>query len=53
MQHLHQYRHGLLDFNDVAEIGLSFVGKTMFMSVRDIQSNIWMAERKAATAPGR
>jgi Tol biopolymer transport system component len=51
--HLHQFRHSLLDFPDVADIGLSIAGKTMFLAVREIQSNIWLAERKAPTAPGR
>lgn len=46
--HLHQYRHSLLDFGDVADIGLSLAGKTMLLAVREIQSNIWLAERKAA-----
>lgn len=51
--HLHQYRYSLLDFNDVADIGLSLAGKNMFLSIREIQSNIWLAERKppAARAP--
>jgi Tol biopolymer transport system component len=45
--HLHTFRHSLLDFNDVAEIGLSLAGKNMFLAIREIQSNIWLAERKA------
>lgn len=44
--HLHQFRHTLLDFRDVAEIGLSVAGKTMYLAVREIESNIWLAERK-------
>jgi eukaryotic-like serine/threonine-protein kinase len=44
--HLHQFRHGLLDFNEVADIGLSVAGNRMFLAVREIQSNIWLAERK-------
>jgi eukaryotic-like serine/threonine-protein kinase len=45
--HLHQFRHGLLDFNEVADIGLSVAGNRMFLAVREILSNIWLAERKA------
>lgn len=44
--HLHQYRHSLLDFSDVADIGLSVAGRTMYLSVREMQSNIWLADRK-------
>lgn len=44
--HLHQYRHSLLDFGDVADIGLSLAGKTMLLAVREIQANIWLAERR-------
>jgi Tol biopolymer transport system component len=46
--HLHQYRHSLLDFGDVADIGLSVAGKTILLAVRDIQANIWLAERRPA-----
>lgn len=45
--HLHQFRYSLLDITDVAEIGLSLAGKSMFLSVREIRSNIWLAEREA------
>ena len=51
--HLHQFRHGLLDFNEVADIGLSVAGNRMFLAVREIQSNIWLAERKAAVPAAR
>ena len=51
--HLHQFRHSLLDFNDVADIGLSVAGKRMFLAVREIQSNIWLAERKTMAATPR
>jgi Tol biopolymer transport system component/predicted Ser/Thr protein kinase len=44
--HLHQYRHSLLDFGDVADIGLSLAGKTILLAVREIQANIWLAERR-------
>lgn len=44
--HLHQFRHSLLDFGDVADIGLSIAGKSMYLAVREIQSNIWLAEPK-------
>ncbi len=43
--HLHQFRHGLLDFSEVADIGLSVAGNRMFLAIREIQSNIWLAER--------
>jgi Tol biopolymer transport system component/tRNA A-37 threonylcarbamoyl transferase component Bud32 len=45
VHHLHQFRHSLLEFSDVADIGLSVSGTTMYLSVREIQSNIWLAER--------
>jgi hypothetical protein len=48
--HLHQYRHSLLDFGDVADIGLSLAAKTMLLAVREIQANIWLAERKPLQA---
>jgi eukaryotic-like serine/threonine-protein kinase len=51
--HLHQFRHSLLDFNDVAEIGLSLAGSKMFLAVREIQSNIWLAERNTSVQPAR
>jgi eukaryotic-like serine/threonine-protein kinase len=38
--HLHEYRHNLIDFGDVADIGLSLAGKTIFLAVREIQANI-------------
>jgi len=44
--HLHVYRHSLLDFSDVADVGLSMAGRKMFLAVRDIRANIWLAERK-------
>jgi Tol biopolymer transport system component len=47
VHHLHQYRQSLLDFNDVADIGLSLAGKTLVFAVREIQANIWLAERKS------
>jgi Tol biopolymer transport system component len=46
VHHAHQYRQSLLDFNDVADIGLSLAGKTLILAVREIQANIWLAERK-------
>jgi serine/threonine protein kinase len=52
VHHLHQFRHSLLDFGDIADIGLSVLGKSMFLSVREIESNIWLAERKT-DAPTR
>ncbi|HXB72552.1 MAG TPA: protein kinase [Candidatus Acidoferrales bacterium] len=48
--HLHQYRRSLGDFGDVADIGLSLAGKTMLLAVREIQANIWLAERKPLPA---
>jgi serine/threonine protein kinase len=51
--HLHQFRHSLLDFSDVAEIGLSLAGNRMFLAIREIQSNIWLAERKTQVGTAR
>jgi hypothetical protein len=53
IHHFHQFRHSLLDFNDVADIGLSVAGKNMFLAVREIQSNIWLAERKPLAQPAK
>jgi serine/threonine protein kinase len=53
VHHLHQFRHNLLDFGDVADIGMSVAGKTMYLAVREIQSNIWLAERKPPVQAGR
>jgi eukaryotic-like serine/threonine-protein kinase len=52
-RHLHQYRYSLLDFRDVAEVGLSLAGRTMFLSIREIQANIWLAERKPLAQQAR
>jgi hypothetical protein len=53
VQHFHQFRHSLLDFGDVADIGLSLAGRRIFVAVREIQSNIWLAERKALVEGAR
>jgi len=45
MQHFHSYRRTLLNINDPADIGLSIAGKKMFLAEREMQSNIWLAER--------
>jgi Tol biopolymer transport system component len=50
VDHFHQYRQSLVDFGDVADIGLSVSGKTLTLALREIQANIWIAERKAAGA---
>ncbi|HET8550066.1 MAG TPA: hypothetical protein VFL57_18780, partial [Bryobacteraceae bacterium] len=47
VRHFHQFRNNLLDFGDVANIGLSVAGNTMFIAIREIQSNIWLAERQS------
>ena len=46
VRHFHQFRHSLLDFNDVADIGLSVAGRNLYLALREIQSNIWLAEKK-------
>jgi eukaryotic-like serine/threonine-protein kinase len=46
VKHFHQFRHSLLDYNDVADIGFSVAGNNMFLAIREIQSNIWLAERQ-------
>lgn len=51
--HLHQFRHDLLDFSEVADIGLSVAGNRMFLAVREIQSNIWLAARSAPVLAAR
>jgi Tol biopolymer transport system component len=44
VRHFHAFRHGLLDFGDVADIGLSVHGSTMFLAARELLANIWLAE---------
>jgi serine/threonine protein kinase len=49
--HLHQFRYSLLDFEDPADVGLSITGNTMVLAVREIQSNVWLAERRGRARP--
>jgi Tol biopolymer transport system component len=44
--HMHQVRHNLIDIPDVAAIGLSVAGGQMFYSSFELQSNVWLAERR-------
>jgi len=46
VQHFHQARHNLVDFGDVGQIGLSVTKDRMFFAMREIRSNIWVAERQ-------
>jgi hypothetical protein len=48
VQHLHQFRYNLNDV-DPAAIGLSLAGNSMFYASFELQSNVWLAERRAAT----
>ena len=50
-RHFHQARYNLIDFGDTAEIGLSLAANQMFFSMREIQSNIWLAERHPNKTP--
>ncbi len=47
-QHLHQFRYNLNDV-DPAAIGLSLAGNHMFYATFELQSNVWLAQRRAAT----
>ena len=44
--HMHQIRYNLNDVADVAAIGLSVAGGQMFYASFELQSNIWLAERR-------
>jgi hypothetical protein len=48
--HMHQIRYNLEPIPDTASIGLSLGGGQMFYASFELQSNIWMAERRQ---PGR
>jgi hypothetical protein len=50
-RHFHTYRQSLLSMNDPADIGLSISGRKMFLAVREILSNIWLAERTRPQGP--
>jgi eukaryotic-like serine/threonine-protein kinase len=43
--HMHQLRYNLNDV-DVAQIGLSLANGGMFYASTDLQSNVWLAERR-------
>jgi eukaryotic-like serine/threonine-protein kinase len=45
-QHMHQTRYSLEPIPDVAAIGLSVAGGQMFYASFELQSNIWLAERR-------
>jgi Tol biopolymer transport system component len=45
-QHVHQTRSSLEPIADVAMIGLSVAGGQMFYASFELQSNIWLAERR-------
>jgi Tol biopolymer transport system component/predicted Ser/Thr protein kinase len=46
VHHSHQTRYSLEPIPDVAQIGLSVAGGQMFFASFELQSNIWMAERR-------
>jgi hypothetical protein len=48
--HVHQIRYNLTDVIDVASIGLSVAGGQMFYASFELQSNIWLAERRDRAA---
>ena len=45
--HMHQTRYSLEPIADVASIGLSVAAGQMFYASYELQSNIWLAERRA------
>ena len=44
--HLHQIRYNLEPIEDVATVGLSVAGGHMFYAAFELQSNVWLAERR-------
>ncbi len=47
VRHFHVARQNLSEFGDPAEVGLSFAGNRMFFAMREMQTDIWLAERIA------
>ncbi len=48
--HLHQIRYNLEPIGDVAAVGLSMAGGYFFYAAFELQSNVWLAERRQARA---
>ncbi len=44
--HMHQIRYNLEPIEDVAKVGLSVAGGHMFYAAFELQSNVWLAERR-------
>jgi len=44
--HLHQIRYNLEPIGDVASVGLSATGGHLFYAAFELQSNVWLAERR-------
>jgi eukaryotic-like serine/threonine-protein kinase len=48
--HMHQFRYNLDDIGDPAAVGLSIANGQMFYAAFEMQSNVWLAERKEPAA---
>jgi hypothetical protein len=48
--HVHEVRYDLEPIDNVAKVGLSVAGGQMFYAGFELQSNIWLAERRTGTA---
>jgi Tol biopolymer transport system component len=48
VHHVHQFRYNFFDVGDPAGVGLSFAAEHMFFASFELQSNVWLAERRQA-----
>jgi Tol biopolymer transport system component/predicted Ser/Thr protein kinase len=48
--HMHQVRYNLNDIGDPAGVGLSMANGQLFYAAFELQSNVWMAERREPAA---
>ena len=47
VHHMHTFRYNLNDIGDPAGVGMSVANGQMFYAAFELQSNIWLAERRA------
>ncbi len=47
VHHMHQFRYNLNDVGDPAGVGMTVVNGQMIYAAFELQSNIWLAERRA------
>jgi Tol biopolymer transport system component len=47
VHHMHTFRYNLNDIGDPAGVGLSVANRQLFYASFELQSNVWLAERRA------